>query len=567
MSKRTLDQYLKTDISTKQLDEIENFLPPQKVDSSLVNTVLNTSSLKDSAQHDQSEILDKIRQVLDDMEDYDDQSPIPDSQLELIEEFPDIPKYLRHDACVFFLEAWTTLRNVKTWAKHPEQRPKALKYFHDLVITIRSILLSIATSNHVGEGLESQSRFMFSALRKLQNHAERAHQAIIIVENGRTQSNQTPIEAISPLREISSKLEAEVTQLLSSNSELDTTNEQSNFSLFYKNTFSKLSSDEIRMAFLRAFNVRPRQPPKFNPMQINSGYSKDDNQEPESPKNNIKQNKYVWIQESIPKYTTQIQTESSQNSQPAIHENLPSSQYAIANLLYDKQTNLQYISPSMLLVGNSTVIPVQSTSRSNKLASKPSQTTLEELDIESMNKYFTFEEDEQEYILKTGGDDDEYIEEDTEGDDTSPGGPLKKRQKISQGNVSEIKSTLSTRLKRSATPKKDKQKKSNSKTRTTRRTATSYDTKTTHYLKSIFYEVYSKRDKLTKDERRKVHRDTQLSPRNITYWFSNHKRRFGKALAVYQEAAQESNGQIKCYDDFIAWRRSKGLSEDGMDPA
>ncbi|CEP19117.1 hypothetical protein [Parasitella parasitica] len=96
----------------------------------------------------------------------------------------------------------------------------------------------------------------------------------------------------------------------------------------------------------------------------------------------------------------------------------------------------------------------------------------------------------------------------------------------------------------------------------TRRTATSYDAKTTHYLKSIFFDIYSTKDKLTKDQRRKVQQETGLKPRNITYWFSNHKRRFQHSLNVFKKTVQETQGKVKTYDDFLLYRRMHGLPEE-----
>ncbi|KAL9538907.1 hypothetical protein MBANPS3_010593 [Mucor bainieri] len=90
-----------------------------------------------------------------------------------------------------------------------------------------------------------------------------------------------------------------------------------------------------------------------------------------------------------------------------------------------------------------------------------------------------------------------------------------------------------------------------------RRTATSYDAKTTHYLKSIFFDIYSTKDKLTKDQRRKVQQETGLKPRNITYWFSNHKRRFQHSLNVFKKTVQETQGQVKT--------RLHGLPEEVQD--
>ncbi|KAI9484699.1 hypothetical protein BDB00DRAFT_892083 [Zychaea mexicana] len=99
----------------------------------------------------------------------------------------------------------------------------------------------------------------------------------------------------------------------------------------------------------------------------------------------------------------------------------------------------------------------------------------------------------------------------------------------------------------------------------TRRTATSYDAETTHYLKSVFFSIYSKKDKLTKEQRKQVQTHTGLKPRNITYWFSNHKRRFQNSLYVFKQTVRESQGKVVTYDDFLSWRRQHGLPEDVPD--
>ncbi|KAI9362315.1 hypothetical protein BD770DRAFT_304432, partial [Pilaira anomala] len=93
------------------------------------------------------------------------------------------------------------------------------------------------------------------------------------------------------------------------------------------------------------------------------------------------------------------------------------------------------------------------------------------------------------------------------------------------------------------------------------RTITSYDSQTSLYLKSVFFNVYSKQKKLTKEQRAEVQKRTGLNSRNITYWFSNHKRRFKDALKVYRKAVEESGGEIKDYQDFIHWRRAHNLPD------
>lgn len=93
-----------------------------------------------------------------------------------------------------------------------------------------------------------------------------------------------------------------------------------------------------------------------------------------------------------------------------------------------------------------------------------------------------------------------------------------------------------------------------------KRTTTSYDAKTTAYLKKVFFTYYSKQYKLTKKQRDIVINDTGLRSRNVTYWFSNHKRRLGVELQIYRNAAREYG--IKNYDEFLKWRRDHDLPEE-----
>ncbi|KAL0139489.1 Homeodomain-like DNA binding domain-containing transcription factor [Mucor lusitanicus] len=90
-----------------------------------------------------------------------------------------------------------------------------------------------------------------------------------------------------------------------------------------------------------------------------------------------------------------------------------------------------------------------------------------------------------------------------------------------------------------------------------KRTTTSYDAETTAYLKKAFFNYYSKQCKLTREQREAVIRETGLRSRNITYWFSNHKRRLGTELAIYRKLTREH--KIKDYDAFVQWRQDQEL--------
>ncbi|KAL9544250.1 hypothetical protein PS6_008856 [Mucor atramentarius] len=92
-----------------------------------------------------------------------------------------------------------------------------------------------------------------------------------------------------------------------------------------------------------------------------------------------------------------------------------------------------------------------------------------------------------------------------------------------------------------------------------KRTTTSYDAETTAYLKKAFFNYYSKQYKLTREQRETVIRETGLRSRNITYWFSNHKRRLGAELAIYRKLTREH--KLKDYDAFLRWRQDQELPD------
>ncbi|KAI9269963.1 hypothetical protein BY458DRAFT_572313 [Sporodiniella umbellata] len=87
---------------------------------------------------------------------------------------------------------------------------------------------------------------------------------------------------------------------------------------------------------------------------------------------------------------------------------------------------------------------------------------------------------------------------------------------------------------------------------------TAYNAEITTYLQSVFFDIYSKQSKLTKQQRREVQEKTGLPSRNITYWFSNHKRRFQISLNQFKKKHTDSS---LTYLDFIKWRRKQSLPD------
>ena len=75
---------------------------------------------------------------------------------------------------------------------------------------------------------------------------------------------------------------------------------------------------------------------------------------------------------------------------------------------------------------------------------------------------------------------------------------------------------------------------------TTHLSITKYSSQTLRFLETMFYEVYSCRSKLSKQERYLIQRQTGLPPRSITYWFANHKRRYQRELLKYRRSGAKS---------------------------
>lgn len=84
-----------------------------------------------------------------------------------------------------------------------------------------------------------------------------------------------------------------------------------------------------------------------------------------------------------------------------------------------------------------------------------------------------------------------------------------------------------------------------------------YNAQTLHHLETMFFEVYSCRDKLSKSERVLIQRQTGLPPRSITYWFANHKRRYQKELQKYRRSMATS------YDEYLAINSEKNTMFKG----
>lgn len=188
-----------------------------------------------------------------------------------------------------------------------------------------------------------------------------------------------------------------------------------------------------------------------------------------------------------------------------------------------------------------------------------------EIDIEDIDKEEEEDmedDDEDEYVISDDGQDEDYKEEKSSRPSTRRGS---RSTTVSRSNLNNNSGQRRVTQQQQTQTQQQRQQQLRIERHYTRRTATSYDAQTTHYLKSIFFDIYSSRDKLTKDQRRQVQKQTGLKPRNITYWFSNHKRRFQNSLLVFKKIVKESKGAVKTYDDFLNWRKERGLPEEVLE--
>ncbi|KAI8141899.1 hypothetical protein BJV82DRAFT_714723 [Fennellomyces sp. T-0311] len=100
------------------------------------------------------------------------------------------------------------------------------------------------------------------------------------------------------------------------------------------------------------------------------------------------------------------------------------------------------------------------------------------------------------------------------------------------------------------------------------RTKTSYDQATTYLLNTLFFETFGHGTKPSKRERSRIQRKTGISSRHLTYWLSNHKRRYKGELDAYRRLL--ADGKVHDYDSYNKYRnnhcvpelRDKNMRED-----
>lgn len=454
-----------------------------------------------------------------------DESPF--SLVEMLRHFPDLPLFISHPSFSQFSRLWLDFQKHIMMAKEPQYRTAVQAWLQSSILQAHYLMCSIVRSHSQADcDPEALPRSMFSAVRRLKDQMEIMHQALQIIENGRVWFDQSPLEAIAPLVETVVKIKQEINQFKLNPYALPVfqnnlivrvpINEVSDQDLTQQamDTFSLLSLESTCLDPVKQENrmVGGSSPAFYIPHHVNDAQFS--HIEPS----------WIHFWSSAP-VTPSVEQQSQH--QPFI--SLP------ATPTWSEDQSL-FIHPG--LTGDS--------SNDLSLTSNVSEEDSHKQDIKketSDEEYELEEEEEEDDDYDYNDDDEDYVAP----EDDDDYGYRKRAKKVSNKG----KSSSSSRSRRQSSGSKH-----------TRRTATSYDAQTTHYLKSIFFDIYSIRDKLTKEQRKQVQKETGLKPRNITYWFSNHKRRFQNTLHVFKKTVQESNGKVKTYDDFLKWRRDRGLSED-----
>lgn len=455
-------------------------------------------------------------------------SPRPPVSLSLLlEHFPDLPKFLSHPQFPCFVRLWYQFQQGIALAKEPAFRPAVQENLQHLTVQAEGILQQVFYwQHHQGDQTyndpESDTTLLLTALCRLKERVEVMQQVLQIIENGRVWFNQDPKQAVMPILQAVIKERQEQYH-----------QQQQVHAMSMGSSSSSSSSDagsstcDVAAA---AVTTVSEDMSYIHPAALSAS----------SPQDQVSSAGLT-----IESYSTFTGTAAVKDGD------------------VDVATTATIASASVTKKPESVDQPVDQDTQAVTTSDGIEDTisTLSVMDIDDDGDDTEYEQPEE------SDDDDEYIEPLPRRRSTRRRSTRQHNQEMSDQDgeedneiIQEQGTALANRRRSSSTTK------TVSATRSyPRRTATSYDAETTHYLKSVFFSIYSKRDKLTKDQRRQVQLHTGLKPRNITYWFSNHKRRFQTSLKVFKRTVGESNGKVKTYDDFLAWRREHNLPEEVLD--
>lgn len=467
---------------------------------------------------------------MDEEKDVNNESPI--SLVKMLRHFPDLPSFISHSEFHTFSRLWFDFQKHIMLAKEPEHRPNVQTWLQSSITQINYTMMSIAKSHsRAGDDSENVSRNMFSAFRQLKDHMDVVYQVFQIIENGRIWFNQSPLQAIAPLVDSVMKSKQESREVKSNlNSFVPIQDNLAVLASPDKVLFGDLTDHDLSSYSLLSSS-------QVDASQVDSVICMKLDQEGDTS----------FVQCASPTaHIHKIDEPLNQFSFTApsltLSQNTPAGSSTI--LLPLSEQNEYHQSASFL----DTTLWAEGCPLTSTFS------TTQCVPVSSISQFLSCDPNNVKTFTDSKPQDEEHTSDMEELDkDDECISPVEDEDEIVYGEMSQSDSHLNI--------SKDKESTTNSKSdvrikgqrSSSRRTATSYDERTTHYLKSIFYDIYSVRDRLTKEQRKQIQKETGLKPRNITYWFSNHKRRFQHTLSAFKQTVKESNGKVKTYEDFLKW--------------
>ncbi|KAG0756715.1 hypothetical protein G6F33_011308 [Rhizopus arrhizus] len=476
---------------------------------------------------------------IDEERELNNKSPI--SLVEMLRHFPDLPSFISHSEFHTFSRLWFNFQKHIMLAKEPEHRPNVQAWLQSSITQINYTMMSIAKSHsRASDDSENVSRNMFSAFRQLKDHMDVVYQVFQIIENGRIWFNQSPLQAIAPL----------VDSIIKSKQESREVKSNLNPFVPIQDHLAVLASpDKVLFGDLTDHDL--------------SSYSLLSSSQADASQ--VDNRICIELDEKGDTSFVQCATPAAQ-----VHN------------INEPLNQLPFTAPSLILSQNApaesstALLPLseqseyrQSTSFSDTTLwaeGCPLTTTLNTTQcapVSSSSQFLCCDPNNVKTYTDSKPQDEEHTSDMEELDkDEEYISPAEDEDEVVYGEMSQSDSDLTISKDKKSTANRKSGVRLKGQRSSSRRTATSYDERTTHYLKSIFYDIYSVRDRLTKEQRKQIQKETGLKPRNITYWFSNHKRRFQHTLSAFKQTIKESNGKVKTYEDFLKWERDHSCLED-----
>ncbi|KAI9481188.1 MAG: hypothetical protein EXX96DRAFT_565729 [Benjaminiella poitrasii] len=537
---------------------------------------------------DDNDMENRMTDTEDNDQDVDDEytNPSPETVLffEILLDFPDLATFVCHPDFWSFARIWLTLQRKAQLARLPENREEVQAWLKTAALQIHYLMVTIVKSNPGNKDPNSLPRCMFSAFRRLKDRVEILYQVFQIIENGRVLHGQGPSEAIAPLLEAAGEIRTNLDYFVKNPHMIPVMNDKTN--RVDLTPSEQVSMEALSSQLMETYNMMSYQENDTDTLVVGN----EGPQVTPSSKTGTSLEPASLHHESPLKSSNHLIAPLNQvASEPPVPNHVYPAEYFHIHPSWLHSTAFSTwsvpVTPTMVEIQPFLSLPVTPsyvhlnedttyspyTRGSSPIVNSPYNTLSENNSEEEEFDEFDLPEDIK---IKDEDDDEDYVEPEEE--ERAPSPPLRRRSKrmMALKKLQAPKLTTSsatatipdpTSASDTAPQTRRKRKVITNFRQYTRRTATSYDARTTHYLKSVFFNIYSSRDKLTKEQRRQVQKETGLKPRNITYWFSNHKRRFQTSLSVFKKVVEESEGKIKTYDDFLAWRRERGLPEEALE--